>query len=82
MPRYEEGIYELLKTAGICTHCRMRMAEPSSFLCFECAEKARKRNRENYNKRKKEPEFMEKQRQRKRDRYYKLKECRLLCKMR
>lgn len=72
--RYEEGIYQALKAANICTECRYRFAEPSSFLCFECREKARKRNRENYNKRKQDPEFMEKQRERKRKHYWYLKE--------
>ena len=74
MQRYEEGVYEALKKAGICTECRCRFSEPHSFLCWECREASRKRNRENYRKRKNNPEYMEKQRERKRKRYWYLKE--------
>lgn len=66
-------MYDKLKQSGICTECRYRFAEPSSFLCSECIEKNRKRNKENYNKKKQNPKFMEQQRKRKRDRYNKLK---------
>lgn len=72
--RYEEGVYEALKKAGICTECRYRFAEPHAYLCWECREANRKRNRENYRKRSKDPKYMEKQRQRKRERYRRLKE--------
>ena len=66
-------MYDKLKQSGICTECRYRFAEPSSFLCSECIEKNRKRNRENYIKKKQNPEFMKEERERKRYRYYQLK---------
>lgn len=72
--RYEEGVYQALKVAGICTECRYRFAEPSSFLCWECREKNRKRNRENYRKKSKNPEFKKKEAERKRKRYQYLRD--------
>ena len=46
MPNHDD--YEYYKKHGVCVWCQRREAEPGKTLCYECAEKDRKRAHDKY----------------------------------
>ena len=46
MPNHDD--YEYYKKHGVCVWCQRREAEPGKILCYECAEKDRKRAHDKY----------------------------------